>query len=330
MGTNNEWPVRPVVVASRCLGFEHCRYNGQMVRDPLVEALQPLVDFITPCPEKDIGLGVPRHPVRIVKSEDENRLQQMATGEDATERMNAFLDTFMEELEGVDGFILKSRSPSCGLFDVKHYPPGEKKPPLEKGAGMFGERVLNKYSDFAVEDEARLSNHRIRHHFLTKLFTLADYRRVEETGRARDLVDFQARNKLLFMAYSQKEMREMGRIVAHQDETGLKTAMEEYRAHLHAALSKGIGYRSNINVLEHAFGYVTKELGDEERAFFLDNLEMFREDRTPLITLLNILRAWILRFDVQYLREQTYFRPYPLDLQRKFSRYRSKEYWDHS
>ncbi len=40
---------------------------------------------------------------------------------------------------------------------------------------------------------------------------------------------------------------------------------------------------------------------------------MYREDRTPLVTLLNLLESWILRFEVSYLKEQSYFRPYPLN-----------------
>ena len=42
--------VKPIVVVSRCLGFEACRYNGQMDGCNLVEKLKDFVDFITVCP----------------------------------------------------------------------------------------------------------------------------------------------------------------------------------------------------------------------------------------------------------------------------------------
>jgi uncharacterized protein YbgA (DUF1722 family)/uncharacterized protein YbbK (DUF523 family) len=320
----NRSPVKPVVVCSRCLGFENCRYNGQMLNEPIAEALKPLVEFVVPCPEKDMGLGVPRHPVRIVQKHGSNRLVQLVTGEDVTAGMEGFIEEFFSRLHGVDGFILKSRSPSCGLFDVKHYPPGEKEPPLGRGSGLFGGEVLARYPGLAVEDEARLGNEKIRDHFLTKLFTLAEFRQVRGPG---ELVAFQSRHKLLLMAYSQKEMRELGRIVAHQNETGLERALDDYRSHLTAALAKGPSYRAHVNVLQHAFGYVSRQLSPEERLFFLDSLEMFREDRVPLLTLLKLLTSWVIRFRVEYLRDQSYFSPYPVQLQKSFDRYRSKDYW---
>ena len=316
--------IKPVVVCSRCMGFEHCRYNGQILNDTLIEALKPFVTFITPCPEKDMGLGVPRHPVRVVHQSGENHLVQLVTGEDVTAKMKAFCSGFFSGLEVADGFILKSRSPSCGLFDVKFYPDGEKSPPHGKGAGFFGGEALERFPGMAMEDEARLGNEKIRDHFLTKLFVLAEFR---EIRLARELVAFQSRHKLLLMAYSQKEMRELGRMVAHQSETGMEKALSDYRDHLLKALEKGPSYRSHVNVLEHAFGYVSKKLAPEERVFFLENLEMFREDRTPLVTLLNLLQSWVLRFSVEYLAEQSYFSPYPVELRRKFDRYRNKDYW---
>ena len=315
---------KPVVVCSRCMGFEHCRYNGQLLNDSLVEALKPFVNFITPCPEKDMGLGVPRHPVRVVHERGENHLVQLVTGADVTSKMKGFCSEFFSGLEAADGFILKSRSPSCGLFDVKFYPSGEKNPPQGKGAGFFGGEVLYRFPGVAIEDEARLGNEKIRDHFLTKLFVLAEFR---ETHLPRELVAFQSKHKLLLMAYSQKEMRELGRIVAHQSEKGIDNTLVLYREHLLKAFEKGPSYRSHVNVLEHAFGYVSSKLAPEERAFFLDNLEMFREDRTPLVTLLNLIQSWVLRFGVEYLAGQSYFVPYPVSLRRTFDRYRTRDYW---
>jgi len=316
--------VKPVIVCSRCLGFEHCRFNGQMLASGLVEALKPFVRFITPCPEKDIGLGVPRHPVRVVHQEGENRLVQLVTGDDATGRMNGFCREFLQGIEEVHGFILKSRSPSCGLFDVKYYPPGEKKPPVGKGSGFFGEACLGAFPGAAAEDEARLGNDRIREHFLTRIFTAAEFSAVSTPA---ELVAFQSRHKLLLMAYSQNEMRKLGRITAHQSETGMEATLAKYREHLLKALEKGPSYRSHVNVLQHAFGYFSKDLSGGEKSFFMDNLEMYRENRTSLTTLLNLVLSWVIRFDVDYLRDQSYFSPYPPELRKQFDIYRTKDYW---
>jgi len=323
----DSWAVKPVVVCSRCLGFQPCRYNGQVLNDPLIDALHTWVDFITPCPESDIGLGIPRHPVRIVEKDEKLYLIQLITEKNVTEEMKRYSLETLSVLTDVDGFILKSRSPSCGIFDVKRYPSISKTASTGKGAGFYGGAVTENFQGLAIEDEVRLGNEKIRHHFLTKLFTLADFRRVQRTSKASELVDFQSRNKLLLMAYNQEEMKQLGRIVAAQAETGIDEAVKLYRGHLIMAMQRGVKHNSHINVLQHAFGYVSSDLSKDERVFFLETLEMFREDRVQLVTLLNLMMSWILRFKVEYLHEQTYFNPYPAALTRHFDRYRSKDYW---
>ena len=78
--------VKPVVVVSKCLGFAHCRFNGLTISNHTVDKLKPHVDFRPVCPEVEIGLGIPRDPVRIVKEKEEQRLVQPDTGDDVTDR----------------------------------------------------------------------------------------------------------------------------------------------------------------------------------------------------------------------------------------------------
>jgi len=103
-------PVKPVVVFSKCLGFDRCRYNGETINDSFVQKLAPLVEARTVCPEAEIGLGVPRHPIHVISSGGDLSLVQPETGTDVTRRMLHFCDSFLGSLDDVDGFILKSRS----------------------------------------------------------------------------------------------------------------------------------------------------------------------------------------------------------------------------
>ena len=165
--------VKPVVVVSKCLGFAHCRFNGLTISSHTVDKLKPHVDFKPVCPEVEIGLGVPRDPIRVVKEAGKLRLLQPATGNDVTGKMTEFAESFLGAVEDADGFILKSRSPSCGIKDVKMYSDMEKRSSGVRGSGFFGGAVIDKFPNLPVEDEGRLTNFRIREHFLTKLFTIA-------------------------------------------------------------------------------------------------------------------------------------------------------------
>ncbi len=304
----------PRVVFSRCLGFDRCRYNGQTILDPIAEQIKPFVEPIPICPEVEIGLGVPRPPIRLIKRGEEVRLYQPETDRDLTDRMATFSARFLDDLGAVDGFILKYRSPSCGPSQVKVYHSAKPSAGHEKGAGAFASQVIARHGAAAVEDEGRLRNFDIRQHFLTKLFTLARFRGLLERPTMSRLVSFHARHKYLFMAYNQTELRAMGRIAANPDHLPIEDVLAVYRERLVGALAKAPRRTSAVNVLLHGFGYVSDRLTSREKAFFLDALDRYRAKRIPLGAPVSVLRSWILRFDVEYLEDQVYFEPFPQEL----------------
>jgi len=165
-------PARPIVVISRCIDFDACRYNGQVIRASLREQLEPHVELRPICPELEIGLGVPRDPVRLVTSPRGPRMVQPSTGRDLTQRMKDFAGEFLGGLDEVDGFILKSRSPSCAVRDAKLFHSEAEGAGHEAGPGLFAARVLERFPHIAVEDEERLKDPRLRDEFLAKVRTL--------------------------------------------------------------------------------------------------------------------------------------------------------------
>jgi len=142
---------KPRIFASKCLGFAACRWNGVAISDPFIESLKERVDFITVCPEVEIGLGVPRDPIKVVSKNGKLRLVQSGSGRDVSGEMKDFTDKFLGSLGEVDGFILKAGSPSCGI------------------GGFFGSGVLARFAHLPVETEERLTNPGIRERFLEKI-----------------------------------------------------------------------------------------------------------------------------------------------------------------
>ena len=305
---------KPVVVVSKCLGFEHCRYDGEMIDAPFVDKLKDHVLFRPVCPEVEIGLGVPRKPIRIVRVDDGNTLYQPATGKDLTIPMQNFLPAFLDSLTEVDGFLLKSRSPSCGVNDVKIYAGFEASSRASRGSGFFGGAILEKFAGLPVEDEGRMRNFTIREHFLTRIFTFARFREVKKSGSLKNLVNFHSIQKLLLLGCNQAQMRILGKIVANHENEDFATLVLRYEEHLKQALANPPRYTAMINVLEHAFGGFSKVLSKEEKAFFLESIEEYRDERIPLSALLKVLRAWSIRYHNDYLLGQTLLQPYPVQL----------------
>lgn len=307
---------RPQVVVSRCLGFDTCRYNGVTIPDKFVEALGAYVTYVTVCPEVQIGLGAPRDPIRIVVVEGTPRVVQPASGRDVTEEMQSFSETFLNDLGDIDGFILKGRSPSCGIKDVKQYTgpavEGKRQNILNTtGVGIFARAVMARYPKLPIEEEGRLTNFTIREHFLTAIFTLADFRRVKDADTMGELVRFHSDNKLLLMANHEAQLRVMGPIVANRHREPAQDIIAAYEGHLRQALARPPKPTTGINVLMHALGYFSDKLSAEEKAFFLDTLQKYRERKVPLSVPINLMSAWIVRFGEPYLARQTFFSPYP-------------------
>lgn len=303
--------LKPRIVISKCIEFDSCRYNGQMISSDFVKQLESYVEFIPVCPEFEIGLGVPRDPIRVISSDGNLRLIQPATARDLTENMVEFSNSFLDKISEIEGFILKSKSPSCGIKDVKIYTVKGQQPKYPKTSGFFGKSVLDKYSNIVVEDENRLTNSRIKQHFLTKIFTLRKFNEVKRSKFKKELILYHTNNKLLFTAYNQKGAKELGRIVGNIEKLPIETIISNYGTHLSSLLSKPPKCTSNINVLFHMFGYISQNLNKNEKEFFFQTIDKYRNGQVSLSVPTSILKSWILRFDENYLENQSFFAPYP-------------------
>ncbi len=128
------------------------------------------------------------------------------------------------------------------------------------------------------------------------------------------LVQFQAQNKYIFLANNETVMRQLGRIVANHEKLPIDKVYELYEQHLRKVFLKVPRFTSNINVLLHALGYVSDAMKSAEKAYFLECIERYRNNKVPLSVPVSVIRSHIVGNEVQYLLEQTYFQPYPEDL----------------
>lgn len=315
---------RPRIVMSRCLELDACRYDARMIRSGVVRLVEPYVELVPICPEVEMGLGVPRDPIHLVAgaepggadaepgSPGELRLVQPSTGRDLTDRMTELGHAFADATGEIDGLLLKSRSPSCGVRDVDRYAGGEDAPVTGTGPGMFAGIMRDRYPLAAMEDEARLTDAAVRHHWLTRVFASAALRAALAEGPAA-LVDFHTRHKLVLMAHSPEGQRRLGRLVADAG-TAFDEVAPAYRSGFAEAVSEPAGRGGHVNAIDHARGYVKDALDGDEKRQLEAMTTAYREGELPLQALLDVLAGWAERFDEPYLRTQAYFRPYPRPL----------------
>jgi len=115
-----------------------------MIPSKFVSRLGRYVNYSTVYPEFDIGLGVPRAPIRTVSKTNGMRPVQFLTGIDITERLSVFTSKFLDSLERVNGFVLKVASPTSGVKEVKLCPGEGKVISSDRDAGFFGVAALAK------------------------------------------------------------------------------------------------------------------------------------------------------------------------------------------
>lgn len=302
---------RPNIVYSACLEFDQCRYDGNSIPYGFLRTLSEFANLYPVCPEVAIGLGTPRDPVRLVRSSNDIKLIQPSTDTDLTEDMKTFSSKFLVSLEGTDGFILKSRSPSCGLRDARLYKNSENNSSAGNTNGMFAQEVVERFPHLPVEHEGRLTNLAIREHFLTRIFSNAAVRKNAENLTMHNLIRFHSRNKLLLMAHNQKEMTRLGRLTSNNSKENIKSIYAKYRDIFTVALSKNPTRGRYINVIQHAAGYFSEKLTKSEKKFYQELIASYSEGRIPLSSLQTVLRSWIVKYENSYLEKQSFFEPFP-------------------
>ncbi|MCT8978182.1 DUF523 and DUF1722 domain-containing protein [Clostridium sp. CX1] len=306
--------VKPIVVVSKCLGFQACRYNGQIENDEFVNKLNDYVRFVPVCPEIEIGLEIPRNSIRVVNIDGDFKIIETKTGRDLSVMMNDFSNTFLNNLEEVDGFLLKTRSPSCGIKDVKIYSSIDKGAAVRKGKGFFGGEVTKRYPNLAVEDEGRLKDYKIREHFLTKLYTMARFRELKKTNSIVELKKFHKYNELLFMYYNKKGFRKLSDIIKKESEESTERIIKEYEYYLGLVLARVPRYTSNISLMLSIIKVFQDKISERETVFILDTLEKYRSGNIPFSVPLYLIKGYLIRFEVFSFINQSFFEPYPHSL----------------
>ncbi|GAB3207846.1 DUF523 and DUF1722 domain-containing protein [Marinactinospora endophytica] len=291
------------------------RYNGGHSRHRfLTDELDRHVVWVPVCPEAEIGLGTPRETLRLDRSADQRtRIVTARTGTDHTDAIAAVADRHEAQLRRLDGYVLKNRSPSCGLYGMPVFENGRRVD--GKGRGVFAERLVVQHPGLPVEEQGRLCDPGLREHWVERVFAHARLRALFESDwRPRDLVAFHARHKLQLMAHDPEGYRRTGRIVAAAGRNDPETTEEDYTREFHTTMARRATPGKQTNALQHAFGMISPLLDDVRRHDLLATVDAYRAGRLPLSLPIALLRHHCTAERVEWACEQTYLAPFPEDL----------------
>jgi uncharacterized protein YbbK (DUF523 family)/uncharacterized protein YbgA (DUF1722 family) len=294
---------------SACLLGEQCRWDGGNQRDPLfTDQLGRFVRFISVCPEVEMGFGVPREPCRLMGDPLAPRIVTRRTGEDHTQRLLRWCRRRIKELEGeaLDGFILKEKSPSCGLEQVAVYDARGAR--QAAGPGLFARALMAHLPHIPLATDSRLHDLQLLAGFIERIFVMQRWRKTARRTRSRGaLVRFHAEHQLVLLSHSPRHYRLMGGLVARGKATQYEHALVE------ALLLKATPAK-HARCLRHILSDCKKNLPPEATQELQAIIAAYRQGRCPLSTPLARINHYVSLFDQPYLAGQYYLRPHPLEL----------------
>ncbi len=302
---------------STCLLGERVRFDGGHKRDGFITGvLGKFVTFVPVCPEVEIGLGVPREPIQLVRRDGEVRLVAVNSGRDLTGAMRRYAARRVKQLDGLDlsGYILKSRSPSCGMegVEVRREKGG---PPAKSGRGLFAAALLSRCPLLPVEEEGRLADLKIRENFIERVFA---YRRLRDlfSGRwsAGDLARFHKAEKLLLLAHDPAGCQKLGRLIAKVKKIPRADLAARYQETFMVALKVHSTRGKHSNVLQHMAGCFEDLLSTKGKKELLEAIGDYRKGRVPLVVPITLIRHYARLFRIERLLGQTYLEPHPGEL----------------
>lgn len=164
---------KPLVGISQCLLGARVRYDGDSrpLSSSTLDLLEDAFNLVSVCPEVEAGLGVPRPPVQLTASIE----QPLVTGRDnpeldVTNILQSFADERMHVLTELNGFIFKSRSPSCGLASTPVFIAGEMA--TDSSRGVFARTFCENYPNAVVIEDSKLESRTALLHFIDAVTAL--------------------------------------------------------------------------------------------------------------------------------------------------------------
>jgi uncharacterized protein YbgA (DUF1722 family)/uncharacterized protein YbbK (DUF523 family) len=301
---------------SRCLLGEEVRYDGGHKRDRFVtDVLGRYVEWVPVCPEVEAGLGTPREPMRLVGEASQPKLLTIETKRDMTKPLVEFAAKRLASLETAElsGYIFKKDSPSCGIGRVRVF--NRHGMPSRNGVGLFAQAFMERFPSVPVEEEGRLCDPVLRDNFIERVFCYHRWRQLARGPVTRnDVVQFHTRHKYLLLAHSRQHYQQLGRLVARADRDRPNDLLERYGVLFMEALAVTATRRKHVNVLQHLVGHMKERLTKPERGEIDNVIEDYRQGLVPLVVPLTLVKHYVVRHGIAYLRDQVYLNPHPKEL----------------
>ena len=286
------------LIVSRCLLGDAVRYDGKSKPvNYICNNLANAFELVPVCPEFESGLGLPREAMKLCGNPETPEMRGVISNKECTNFIRIWLEKRMPELAALEpaGFVLKSSSPSCGLYPVKVA--GSENP----GTGLFAACVTAAFPELAIASEKQLEDRFGRQKFLDKLLLMTRFR--ELTGSpdgVEMLMDFHCNIKLCAMSHAPGRMAELEKFARRGD-------WGTYERKLAVVLDAEPEQSKHNNVWRHLQSVLMARSDDYERTALLRSMREFEQGELDFKAMLMLLRIGVEKYAPEY-QSQFYWR----------------------
>jgi uncharacterized protein YbgA (DUF1722 family)/uncharacterized protein YbbK (DUF523 family) len=299
---------------SSCLLGEKVRFDsGHKKNQYVVNVLAEYFEFISFCPEVDIGLGIPRETIRLVEVDDVMKCIGSKTADlDVTEKLTDSAERQKPWHTELSGYILKKNSPSCGMERVRVY---KGSMPERKGIGIYAKQLIKNFPQLPMEEEGRLGDPVIRENFIQRVFIFHRWKTLmNQTISLNSLYEFHAQHKYIYMSHCPEKAKNLGRLIAGIDSQDLVEVSLQYLDKMMEILRIKATKKNHVNTLNHIQGYLKKYISAPHKKEMVDVIEQYRLGFLPLIVPITLLRHHFNDHPNEYITKSFYLKPHPSEL----------------
>ncbi len=307
---------KPRLGISACLLGRAVRFDGGHKRDLFFTDRAPrLFDLVAVCPEVESGMPVPRPAIQLRQVGDGIRLvENRHPHHDHTLTMTRYAESRVAQLCGLDGFVFKKGSPSCGMERVPLVI-NDQGMRQKSGTGLFSQAFQERWPEVPVEEEGRLQDPVLRENFFERVYAHQRWRLIADPQHnVAALIEFHARHKLMLLARSAEHYRRLGRLVAGTTRDQLPEVRRAYFRDFMQTLALRPNSGRVVNVLMHVMGYFKRDLAGADKQELLALFEAYRRREVSLITPVTLLRHHLRNHPQPWLCRQYFLEPCPPEL----------------
>ncbi len=308
---------KPVVGISGCLLGQKVRYDGGHKNNKFAnDILGNFFTFKAFCPEVGSGMGTPRPPIQLKKINDKVSLVDKHFPDiDLKNKITDYYQSISSNIENsINGYILKSKSPSCGMERVPLYNDNPNCTPDYSGIGIFAKELITNNLDVPIEEEGRLNDPTIRENFLERVYAHYRFQSIQQQMTTTQLFEFHASYKYSIMARGSQYTSILGKIAASANRKNIHEVKEVYILKFMEIMKIKATRNKHINSMQHIMGYFKNDLDYDSKHELLSVFESYKKNEVPLSTPMALLNLFQRKYKNPYIGKQYYLNPYPQSL----------------